>query len=80
MQHTGIRSYASAKVNIGLFFSLSPELTNVEFYCGKAEDLVPHHINLSLQNSVAIVDPPRAGLRKFNLKFLLRRMTSGENE
>ncbi|KAJ6656513.1 hypothetical protein lerEdw1_003638 [Lerista edwardsae] len=39
------------------------ELDNVEFHCGKAEDLVPYLVNvLALQNSIAIVDPPRAGL------------------
>ncbi|KAJ7309693.1 hypothetical protein JRQ81_007753 [Phrynocephalus forsythii] len=38
-------------------------LSNVEFRCGKAEDLVPHLVNsLALENSVTIVDPPRAGL------------------
>ncbi|XP_078083325.1 tRNA (uracil-5-)-methyltransferase homolog A [Mustelus asterias] len=38
-------------------------LTNVEFLCGKAEDLFPTVINsLTSQNVVAIVDPPRAGL------------------
>ncbi|XP_053136325.1 tRNA (uracil-5-)-methyltransferase homolog A isoform X2 [Hemicordylus capensis] len=39
------------------------ELNNVELHCGKAEDLVPYLVNsLVLQNSIAIVDPPRAGL------------------
>ncbi|XP_069071377.1 tRNA (uracil-5-)-methyltransferase homolog A [Pleurodeles waltl] len=39
------------------------ELTNIEFRCGKAEDLFPNLINsLALQNPVAVVDPPRAGL------------------
>ncbi|XP_066465948.1 tRNA (uracil-5-)-methyltransferase homolog A [Tiliqua scincoides] len=39
------------------------ELDNVEFHCGKAEDLVPYLVNsLALQNSITIVDPPRAGL------------------
>ncbi|XP_026571959.1 tRNA (uracil-5-)-methyltransferase homolog A [Pseudonaja textilis] len=38
-------------------------LTNVEFHCGKAEELVPHLVNtLALHNTVTIVDPPRAGL------------------
>ncbi|XP_041059333.1 tRNA (uracil-5-)-methyltransferase homolog A [Carcharodon carcharias] len=38
-------------------------LSNVEFLCGKAEDLFPTVINsLTSQNLVAIVDPPRAGL------------------
>ncbi|XP_061458313.1 tRNA (uracil-5-)-methyltransferase homolog A [Rhineura floridana] len=47
-----------AKVNAQL-----NELNNVEFHCGKAEDLVPYLVNfLALQNSVTIVDPPRAGL------------------
>ncbi|XP_069476119.1 LOW QUALITY PROTEIN: tRNA (uracil-5-)-methyltransferase homolog A [Ambystoma mexicanum] len=39
------------------------ELNNIEFRCGKAEDLFPNLINsLATQNPVAIVDPPRAGL------------------
>ncbi|NWX83322.1 TRM2A methyltransferase, partial [Nothoprocta pentlandii] len=39
------------------------ELNNVEFYCGKAEDIVPSLINiLAPQNLITIVDPPRAGL------------------
>ncbi|KFU89604.1 tRNA (uracil-5-)-methyltransferase A, partial [Chaetura pelagica] len=39
------------------------ELSNIEFYCGKAEDLVPSLINvLAPQNLITIVDPPRAGL------------------
>nr|DBA23109.1 TPA: hypothetical protein GDO54_014058 [Pyxicephalus adspersus] len=40
-------------------------LSNVEFRCGKAEDIFPTLINtLISHNPVAIVDPPRAGLRK----------------
>uniref|UniRef100_A0A8C8BFZ3 tRNA (uracil(54)-C(5))-methyltransferase n=1 Tax=Otus sunia TaxID=257818 RepID=A0A8C8BFZ3_9STRI len=39
------------------------ELNNIEFHCGKAEDLVPSLINiLAPQNLITIVDPPRAGL------------------
>ncbi|NXD07266.1 TRM2A methyltransferase, partial [Nothocercus nigrocapillus] len=39
------------------------ELNNTEFYCGKAEDIVPSLINvLAPQNLITIVDPPRAGL------------------
>ncbi|KAG2471047.1 tRNA (uracil-5-)-methyltransferase homolog A [Polypterus senegalus] len=38
-------------------------LTNIEFHCGKAEDLFPTLINSILSpNVLAIVDPPRAGL------------------
>ncbi|CAL8329198.1 unnamed protein product [Arctogadus glacialis] len=38
-------------------------LTNVEFHCGKAEDLFPKILNaLVSPNVTAIVDPPRAGL------------------
>ncbi|XP_077456327.1 tRNA (uracil-5-)-methyltransferase homolog A [Stigmatopora argus] len=37
--------------------------TNVEFHCGKAEDLFPNILNsLASPNITAIVDPPRAGL------------------
>ncbi|XP_044131523.1 tRNA (uracil-5-)-methyltransferase homolog A [Bufo gargarizans] len=38
-------------------------LNNIEFRCGKAEDIFPTLINFyTAQNPVAIVDPPRAGL------------------
>ncbi|CAL8346420.1 unnamed protein product [Lota lota] len=38
-------------------------LTNVEFHCGKAEDVFPKILNaLVSPNVTAIVDPPRAGL------------------
>ncbi|XP_069612210.1 tRNA (uracil-5-)-methyltransferase homolog A [Ranitomeya imitator] len=39
------------------------DLNNIEFRCGKAEDLFPNLINsYTAQSPVAIVDPPRAGL------------------
>lgn len=42
------------------------ELNNVEFHCGRAEDLVPGLVSrLSSQQLVAVLDPPRAGLRKW---------------
>ncbi|KAM5189592.1 tRNA (uracil-5-)-methyltransferase homolog A isoform 2-T2 [Callospermophilus lateralis] len=57
------------------------ELSNVEFHCGRAEDLVPTLVcRLASQQLVAILDPPRAGLhskvilairRAENLKRLL---------
>ncbi|XP_035021590.1 tRNA (uracil-5-)-methyltransferase homolog A [Hippoglossus stenolepis] len=38
-------------------------LSNVEFHCGKAEDVLPNILNALVSPSVtAIVDPPRAGL------------------
>uniref|UniRef100_A0A8C2BPF8 tRNA (uracil(54)-C(5))-methyltransferase n=1 Tax=Cyprinus carpio TaxID=7962 RepID=A0A8C2BPF8_CYPCA len=38
-------------------------LTNVEFHCGKAEDVFPTVLNAAVSpNVTAIVDPPRAGL------------------
>ncbi|XP_039658518.1 tRNA (uracil-5-)-methyltransferase homolog A isoform X2 [Perca fluviatilis] len=38
-------------------------LSNVEFHCGKAEDVFPNILNaLVSPNLTAIVDPPRAGL------------------
>lgn len=40
-------------------------LTNVEFHCGKAEDVFPNILNAIVSSNVtAIVDPPRAGLRE----------------
>src|SRR2546428_9595114 len=51
-------------------------IENAEFVCGKAEDaLIPilmRELPLSNENSksaVAIVDPPRAGLRKYLPRF-----------
>ncbi|XP_077016516.1 tRNA (uracil-5-)-methyltransferase homolog A isoform X2 [Tamandua tetradactyla] len=39
------------------------ELSNVEFHCGRAEDLVPALVSrLAAQQLVAVLDPPRAGL------------------
>ncbi|XP_043094661.1 LOW QUALITY PROTEIN: tRNA (uracil-5-)-methyltransferase homolog A [Puntigrus tetrazona] len=37
-------------------------LTNVEFHCGKAEDVFPTVLNAVVSQRHAIVDPPRAGL------------------
>lgn len=43
-----------------------PELSNVEFHCGRAEDLVPTLVSrLASQQLVAVLDPPRAGLREW---------------
>nr|KAF6468435.1 tRNA methyltransferase 2-like protein A [Rousettus aegyptiacus] len=57
------------------------ELSNVEFHCGRAEDLVPALVSRMVsQKLVAILDPPRAGLhskvilavrKAENLKWLL---------
>ncbi|XP_027628409.1 tRNA (uracil-5-)-methyltransferase homolog A [Tupaia chinensis] len=39
------------------------DLSNVEFHCGRAEDLVPALVSrLASQQLVAVLDPPRAGL------------------
>ncbi|XP_056276041.1 tRNA (uracil-5-)-methyltransferase homolog A [Pseudoliparis swirei] len=47
-----------AKVN-----AKSNGLTNIEFHCGKAEDVFPNILNaLVSPNITVIVDPPRAGL------------------
>uniref|UniRef100_A0A665X3N1 tRNA (uracil(54)-C(5))-methyltransferase n=1 Tax=Echeneis naucrates TaxID=173247 RepID=A0A665X3N1_ECHNA len=38
-------------------------LSNIDFYCGKAEDVFPNILNAVVSpNVTAIVDPPRAGL------------------
>lgn len=60
----GVGSGASDRAG-GLFL----ELSNVEFHCGKAEDLVPALVSrLASQQLVAILDPPRAGLREWLLR------------
>jgi len=41
-------------------------ITNAEFICGKAEDVLPSLMwRLSGQEVIVVVDPPRAGLRVF---------------
>lgn len=54
-------------IGILIFFSLKG-VTNVEFICGKAEDVIFTAINKCDETSdiIAVVDPPRAGLRKFD--------------
>ncbi|RXM94055.1 tRNA (uracil-5-)-methyltransferase-like A [Acipenser ruthenus] len=53
-------------------------LSNVEFRCGKAEDIFPTLINSVVSQSlVAIVDPPRAGLR-FHMVLVARGRTTNE--
>ena len=49
-----------------LSFYVSIEITNTEFICGKAEDVLPSITDRlpKKTNVVAVVDPPRAGLRK----------------
>lgn len=47
------------------FLFACEDLSNVEFHCGKAEDVFPNILNaLVSPNVTAIVDPPRAGLRE----------------
>ena len=42
-------------------------VTNAEFICGKAEDVLPNLMwRLSGQEVIVVVDPPRAGLRAFH--------------
>lgn len=59
----------------------STELSNVEFHCGRAEDLVPTLVSRMVsQKLVAILDPPRAGLREwppFGGGMEKRAVTSG---
>ena len=43
------------------------DVTNVEFICGKAEDVLPslmREMTIKEQNVIGILDPPRGGLRK----------------
>lgn len=44
-------------------------ITNCEFFVGKAEDILSPVIQRTTKpNITAIVDPPRAGLRKLSLR------------
>lgn len=39
---------------------------NTEFHCGKAEDVLPSMVHkLGGSDVMAVVDPPRGGLRKY---------------
>ena len=41
-------------------------LTNVEYYCGKAEDVLPGILRRFKDDKVIVIlDPPRAGLRTY---------------
>ncbi|KAM6155703.1 tRNA (uracil-5-)-methyltransferase homolog A [Rhynchocyon petersi] len=52
------------------------ELSNVEFHCGRAEDLVPTLVSrLATQQLIAILDPPRAGLHS-KVILAIRRATN----
>ena len=53
------------------------DITNAEFLCGKAEDVLPNLLKrYETEKVIAIVDPPRAGLRMFfflvKLKLFLK--------
>ena len=41
-------------------------ITNCEFFCGEAEEIISSVLSRTKHNHVvAIIDPPRAGLRKY---------------
>ena len=49
------------------------DITNVEYHCGKAEDVLPNLLKrFTNERVVAIVDPPRAGLRTYKIIFCIR--------
>lgn len=57
--------YSSDIITFIILFVL--DITNVEFHCGKAEDVLPNILKrFANEKVVAIVDPPRAGLRKLH--------------
>lgn len=48
--------------------AIKNDITNCEFFVGKAEDiLLPVIQRTTKSNIIAIVDPPRAGLRELSL-------------
>lgn len=52
-----IKFFKSILINI-------KDIENVEYHCGKAEDILPNILRrFANERVVAIVDPPRAGLR-----------------
>jgi len=51
---------------------IAADVTNAEFICGKAEDVLPSLMwRLSGQEVIVVVDPPRAGLRVFHFMLSL---------
>lgn len=47
-------------------------ITNSEFVCSKAEQYMPGFVrNLYGKQAVAVVDPPRGGLRKFSHSIVI---------
>lgn len=57
--------------------AIKNNLTNIEFIAGKAEDVTESLLHKNTySNIVAIVDPPRAGLRKILFLFLITFLTS----
>lgn len=50
---------------------IANKISNCEFFVGKAEDILSPVIRRTTKpDIIAIVDPPRAGLRKINTIFL----------
>lgn len=50
---------------------IANKVSNCEFFVGKAEDILSPVIRRTTKRDIiAIVDPPRAGLRKINIIFL----------
>lgn len=47
------------------------QISNVEFHCGKAEDVVPELYKQGIKADVVIVDPPRKGCDEVLLKTLV---------
>ena len=61
--------------SLPLSFSLPPspsDVSNAEFICGKAEDVLPDKMTKedSPAEVVGIADPPRAGLREWQASLL----------
>jgi len=51
--------------------AIKNNITNCEFFVGKAEDiLLPIIQRTTKSNIIAIVDPPRAGLRKLHINSI----------
>lgn len=60
-------------VNMAKLNAIENGITNVQFFAGKAEEVMNRREFQFPENAddvVAIVDPPRAGLRKKSTKFI----------
>ena len=64
--HVTLHDYALFNTAYNVIYFVSTDISNSEFVCGKAEDVMPElQRDMKFwEEAVGVVDPPRAGLRK----------------